>query len=97
MYNLNVIVNPNGKPLIDVLQRNHPVKKLLLKVDLENYGDQPLFLTLDISQKVVERVSRTMGGGVDPKGVDASRLQIWLKTYRGHNKELREEVALFVE
>ena len=36
-----------------------------------------------------------IGGG--PGGVDASQLQIWLKTYGGYSKELREEVALFVE
>ena len=92
---IHAIDEKSGLPVVEVLRSKHPPERIL--DDFDDLGEAPPLPKLDISQEIVERVAKTMGGATGPGGVDASQLQLWLKQYGGYSKSLREEVALFDE
>ena len=66
--------------MVEVLWSKH-FPKLILD-DLDDLGEAPPLSIIDISQEIVEKISKTMEGAADPGYMDASQLQVWLKQCR---------------
>ena len=53
-----------GKSVVDVVWDKHPIEQV--PKDFEELGPLPLLITLDISEKIVEKMSKKIRGGADP-------------------------------
>jgi hypothetical protein len=59
---------------------------------MEDYGELPDFVELDITAETVSKVARNLSGGGGPGGVDAAVLQQWLLQFGKNSEKLREEL-----
>eukprot|EP00957_Ditylum_brightwellii_P045360 3438318-Ditylum_brightwellii.AAC.1 len=75
------ICSKTGLPVDEVLTSKHPEPIVPPESALTNYAKTPVFIDVNITGEVVEKVAHRLSGAAGPGGVDSVSLQDWLLRY----------------